>query len=36
MKGYKVFNSDFTCKDFQHEVGEIGDESKYQYCVQYE
>lgn len=24
MKGYKVFNSDFTCKDFQHEVGEIG------------
>ena len=23
MKGYKVFNSDFTCKDFQHEVGEI-------------
>ena len=23
-KGYKVFNSDFTCKDFQHEVGEIG------------
>lgn len=22
MKGYKVFNSDWTCQDFQYEVGE--------------
>lgn len=22
MKGYKVFNADFTCRDFQYEVGE--------------
>lgn len=23
MKGYKVFNSDWTCRGFQYNVGEI-------------
>ena len=34
IKGYKVFNPDWTCRDFQYEVGKIYFEERAECCKQ--
>ena len=34
MKGYKVFNSDWTCRGFQYEVGKTYEEDVKPECCE--